>query len=102
MNKMLWTVHSDQGPVAEIAAASLDDAWAIVAALDEFGDLPRNRTRTEIRTCPDRVAARTRRQAKALGLGDQFLARVQNGMFLTAIGGHLSANPPHALAEHVA
>lgn len=87
MNKTLWTVLSDRRPVAEIAAATHDEAWRIAAALGEFGDLPQNPGQIEIKACPARKAARTRNQAQALGLGDQFLARIQNGMFLTMIGG---------------
>lgn len=86
MSKTLWTVLCDRKPVAEIAAATSHEAWRIVEALDEFGDLPKNRSKTEISSCPSARAARTRRQAESLGLGDQFLARLGSGMFLTMIG----------------
>lgn len=102
MNMTLWTVLCDHKPVAEIAASTSHEAWRIVEALDEFGDLPKNRSRTEISSCPERKAAETLRQAKALGLGDRFLALMPDGMFLTMIGGLSAMDLSQAQAEYAA
>jgi hypothetical protein len=102
MNKTLWTVLCDHKPVAEIAASTSHEAWRIVEALDEFGDLPKARTHTEISSCPERKAAETLRQAKALGVGDRFLALMPDGMVLTMIGGLSAMDPSQAQPEYAA
>lgn len=87
MNRKLWTVLSDQQPVAVVAAEAMDSAWKIVSALAEHHDLPRQSRQTQVIPCPPRQHRETLSQADDLGCRDSFLACIRGGMFLTHIEG---------------
>lgn len=87
MNRKLWTVLADRQPVAVVAAERPDEAWRIVAALDDHDDLPKMRRETDIALCSARVASRILKLAGSLGCAATFLACVKDGMFMTYVGG---------------
>jgi hypothetical protein len=84
---MLWTVLADRQPVAVVAAERSEQAWRIVAALDDFGDLPKTRGETELVSCSPEAEAWTLNLARTLGCAATFLACIGEGMFFTCIGG---------------
>lgn len=87
MTLSLWSVRTGHRPLAVVAARHPDGARSIVAALVDYGDLPRSAMSAYLEPCPAGQARRTLSQARSLGLGDRFLACLSSGMFLTAIGG---------------
>lgn len=87
MNRSLWTVLADRRPVAVVAAARLDEAWAVVDALADHDDLPPGRHRTDIMPCPPKEAARIMRRAIAAQVADRFVAYITGGLFVTFLGG---------------
>ncbi len=99
MTKNLWTVLADLKPVAVVAADRNEEAWRIVTALADHGDLPGDRRNTDIVPCLPALAAKTLSAANRLGCADTFLACVREMMFLTAIGGMV---PEPTIAERVA
>ncbi len=98
MKKDLWTVFADHLPVAVVAATCATDAWRIVAALDDHDDLPKRRRGTEIAPCPPSETNRIQRQARKLGVSNEFLACLRGGMFLTSIGGAMGETPSEQFA----
>ncbi len=100
--KTLWTVLVDHQPVAVVAAHRSEEAWRIVAALDDQGDLPRRRNEIEIARCPPRQTTKTVNLARTLGCADTFLACLGDSMFMIAIGGLSPQAVAGPLSERVA
>jgi hypothetical protein len=87
MNRNLWTVFSEHRLVAVVAADKIEGARRIVAALTERNDLPARAEGTRVLPATKRQATKVLRQAETMGIGDQFLAFLTPGIFMTGIGG---------------
>ena len=85
MSRQLWTVLTDQKPVAVVAAEAWETAWRIASALADHHDLPHLADRTQVVRARDQESQDTLSQARALGCDQSFLACVRGGMFLTHI-----------------
>ncbi|MBF0268357.1 MAG: hypothetical protein HQL44_07170 [Alphaproteobacteria bacterium] len=87
MNRKLWTVFSDHRLVAVVAADRIEGAHHIVAALEQRNDLPARPDGVRVMPCGKRQANKVLRQAELMGIGNQFLAFLMPGIFMTGIGG---------------
>ncbi|MGE4279244.1 MAG: hypothetical protein AB7G62_06615 [Magnetospirillum sp.] len=85
MSRQLWTVLTDQQPVAVIAAEAWETACRIASALADHHDLPPLTGPTRLVRAGDRERQDTLSQARQLGCDQSFLACVRGGMFLTHI-----------------
>lgn len=87
MSRKLWTVFSDQGPIAVVVADGIEGARRIVAALISRNDLPARAEATRVLPATKRQAKKVLRQAESMGVGSQFMAFLMPGVFMTCIGG---------------
>lgn len=87
MTSNLWTVFNDHRLVAVVAAERIDGARKIVAALEQRNDLPAMTQDTRVLPATKRQINKVMRQAESMGVGNQFLAFIMPGVFMTGIGG---------------
>lgn len=87
MTRNFWTVFNDHRLVAVVTAERIDGARKIVAALEQRNDLPAMTQDSRVLPATKRQINKVMRQAESMGVGNQFLAFIMPGVFMTGIGG---------------
>jgi len=84
----LWSLHHDGRSHGVISASDEGQAWRIVRALQNLGDLPATPLAALCPSTAD-VVRRVRRAAKLAEVGEGFLACLDGGVFITQFCGGL-------------
>lgn len=86
MHRPLWTVLVNQRIVAVVVANGVDEAWSVVSALSDYGDVAVGSETIRVLPCRPKPAATILRRARAAAVAHRFIACVRGRQFFTYLG----------------